>query len=264
MMVLTALLVMLVLVILASQWRSNRDLHREVHQLKERNDYLEKRPAMISHEIRTPLSLVQGAAELLAEETPGPLNDLQRSFIETISENSRQAIDIAENFLIDLNMDTRPLQLQEIDIRAIVADTAKEIRKIFSIRIDVDAAGGLLPIHADKQLIRQLIWNLINNAARHAHSEHPIIVRIENGEGSGAHISITDRGGGMNNQDLEKLFTPFSSGSTRRPGSGIGMMVSKKIVDVHHGKILVDSAEGIGTVIHILLPQHIVESKGPQ
>ncbi|MFC5370461.1 sensor histidine kinase [Arcanobacterium bovis] len=249
------------LVVIVSQWRSNHDLQQEVKELKDRNDYLEKRPAMISHEIRTPLSLVQGAAELMAEETPGPLNELQRSFIETISENSRQAIDIAENFLIDLNMDIRPLQLQEIDIRAIVADTAKEIRKIFPIRIDVDAAGGLLPIYADKQLIRQLIWNLINNAARHAHSDNPVTVRIENGEGSGAHISIIDRGEGMSDVDLEKLFTPFSSGSTRRPGSGIGMMVSKKIVDAHEGKILVDSAQGIGTVIHVLLPQHLAESK---
>ncbi|WP_124054031.1 sensor histidine kinase [Arcanobacterium ihumii] len=252
---LSVVLVLSVLaVVIIAQWQSNRELHRKLTKIEIRNDYLERRPAMISHEIRTPLSLVQGSAELLAEETPGPLNELQRSFVDTIFENSRQAIDIAENFLIDLNMEIRPLQLQEINIRAIIADTAREIRKIFPIPINIDAAGGLLPIYADKQLIRQLVWNLINNAARHAESEDGITVRIENGEGTGAHISITDNGGGMTDQELENLFTPFYSGSTRRPGSGIGMMVSKKIVDVHHGKILVDSAVGIGTVIHIILP----------
>ncbi|MCF2706246.1 HAMP domain-containing histidine kinase [Arcanobacterium haemolyticum] len=256
--ILTALLTATLVALIAL----SRTLRRTRHELDDTRTQLTDvtaQPAIISHEIRTPLALIRGAGELLAEESPGKLNDVQASFVRTINENSRLVSDIAENFLTDLHLQKGDITFTTIDIRTIAANAAAELRKVSDIPIHIDAVGGLLPLNADERLIRQLMWNLITNAARHAGDDATILVHIENGEGGGVHISIIDTGEGMDDDDLARLFVPFASGSTRRPGSGIGMMVSRKIVDLHGGQIFVDSSPTIGTAIHIILPQNASE-----
>ena len=215
-----------------------------------------RRPSVISHEIRTPIALISGAAELLEERMAGDLNPQQKQFVQTISENSAQVIAIAENFLTELRLDSNAtLHPQRIDIRQLVAQTARELRRTSQVPLQVEATGGLLEIYADSQLVRQLLWNLINNAMRHGESDSAVTVRVLDGEGGGALISVTDSGTGMSDADIERIFEPFTTGTGRRAGTGIGMMVAKKIVEAHHGRIMVDSSEGAGTAIHVLLPQ---------
>ncbi len=232
----------------------------QIEELEREAEHSRTQPAIISHEIRTPLSLIRGASELLIEETPGPLNEIQRQFMGTISENSRLVSDISENFLSDLQLQKRQLDRAEVDIRDVISTTARELRRVSDVPIRVDAAGGVLRIVADEKLIRQLVWNLVNNAARHAGNQSAITVRVE-GSSEGVHIVVSDSGEGMTDEELKILFTPFASGSTRRPGSGIGMMVSRKIVEAHGGEIFVDSSPGVGTAIHVTLP---AQATGPR
>nr|WP_182354399.1 HAMP domain-containing sensor histidine kinase [Flaviflexus huanghaiensis] len=242
-----------VLVLLAQRKRQRAEIAALSRELKAR----QKRPAIISHEIRTPLALVRGAAELLAEQTPGPLNERQVDFVETITENVQQVIDIAENFISQVRLEDDPsIQTYElVDVRGVVYDAAREMRRITSVPIRVDARGGLVPIYTEPQLIRQLVWNLVNNAIRHAGEGVAVIVRITPSEDGGALLSVGDTGAGMSEADLESLFTPFATGSSRRPGSGIGMLVTRKIVEAHGGTIMVDSEEGCGTAVLVSLPR---------
>ncbi|VEI12791.1 sensor histidine kinase [Trueperella bialowiezensis] len=210
--------------------------------------------AIISHELRTPLALIRGAGELLAEESPGKLNRQQREFVSTIVTNSQLAIDIAENLVSDLRLSTTHIAVSRVDVRQIIARAVRDMRRFTDVNIEVDAPGGLLPIYADPQLIHQLVWNLVNNAVRHAGPDARIRVRVANGEAGGLHLRISDDGRGMSTEELEQLFVPFVSGSARRPGAGIGMMISKRIVDAHSGQIIVDSEIGRGTTIHVVLP----------
>lgn len=211
-------------------------------------------PAVISHELRTPLTLIRGAAELLAEGSPGDLDHQQKEFVETILENCQLAIDIAENLVTNMRLSTTHVSLTRVDVRQTIAGTVRQMRQFSAARIEVDAPGGLLPIYADPQLIHQLVWNLVNNSVRHAGPQAQIRVRVSNGENGGLHLRISDNGRGMSADELETVFVPFVSGSVRRPGAGIGMMISKKIVDAHDGKIIVDSAPGHGTTFHVILP----------
>lgn len=229
----------------------------EIAKLKAELQAREKRPAIIAHEIRTPLALVRGAAELLAEQTPGPLNQRQVEFVETITENVQQVIDIAENFISHVRLDDNPrLQSQElVDVREVVYDAAREMRRITSVPIRVDARGGIVPIYTEPHLIRQLVWNLVNNSIRHAGDGAAVMVRITPSEDGGALLSIGDTGSGMTQEDLDTLFTPFATGSSRRPGSGIGMLVTRMIVQAHGGNIMIDSEAGYGTAILVSLPR---------
>lgn len=214
----------------------------------------ERRPAIISHEIHTPLALVRGAAELLAEQRSGRLTGVQAEFVATIIENTQQISGIAENFLADVRLDAADLAREQVDVRAVVASAARELRQIAPVPIRVDARGGTLTIWADGQLIRQVVWNLVNNAVRHTGADATVTVRVTESEGGGALISVSDDGSGMSEADLRGLFTLFETGSTGRPGSGIGMSVTQKIVHAHGGKVLVDSLVGRGTAVHVLLP----------
>ncbi|QRV03045.1 sensor histidine kinase [Arcanobacterium phocisimile] len=239
-----------------------RKKSQKVTELQRELDTRNERPAIISHEIRTPLTLINGAAELLAEGLAGPLTDQQRTFVTTITENTTQVINISENFLIDAKLKAAlPLERQEVDIREVVAQTARQMRRISSVPIHVDAAGGLLPIDADPALIRQLVWNLVNNATRHAGNGATVTVRVNNAEGGGAQLIVSDDGEGISRDDQEHMFEAFRTGSSRRPGTGIGMMVAKRIVEAHDGRILVDSISTQGTAIHVILPASPREEK---
>lgn len=237
-----------------------RRLVANLREAEKRVAEVEQRPAVLSHEIRTPLSLIRGAAELLAEQSPGPLNPTQEMFVSTILDNAQLVADMAEDFLLEARLESGLFvpALSVVDVRAIVAQTAREVRRVLSTSIAVEASGGVLPIISDEKLIRQMTWNLINNAARHANTEEPIIVRVREITGGGCTITILDSGKGLTDGDRESLFTPFATGSSRRPGSGLGMMVVKRIVDILGGQIMIGSEPGQGTTVVISLPNSSV------
>lgn len=229
--------------------KTSQQLYECQNQLAE----LQQRPVLLSHEIRTPLALVKGAGELLAEQTPGPLNPQQLQFVSTITENSQRVIDMAEDFLTNTRLDTQGLHYQPIDLRELVGQTAREMRRIHNCQILVDSQSAPLEIWADPDLIRQLVWNLIKNAILHAGDAVTVHVSVKE-VATGACLKISDDGVGISASDLKKLFHPFRSGGGLRPGTGLGMSVSKRIVDAHGGKIIVDSLQKRGTVMIVVLP----------
>lgn len=237
-------------------WRQ-RAARREMARLEQRVVELDRRPAVVSHEIRTPLTLVRGAAELLAEETPGPLTSTQAMFVSTIADNAQLVIDMAEDVLLAARFEAGSVVVtaEPVDIRAIVATTARHVRRIIGTPIRIDASGGVLPIVTDERLVRQMVWNLVNNAARHAGAGSAIVVQVRESGGGGCTIAVIDDGKGLTEADLGALFTPFATGSSRRPGSGLGMMIVQQIVAALGGRIMIDSDEGRGTAIIVQLPE---------
>ncbi|QWW19746.1 HAMP domain-containing histidine kinase [Schaalia sp. 19OD2882] len=213
------------------------------------------RPAVIAHEIRTPLALIRGAGELLEEGLAGDLNDQQSHFVHTITQNTQQVIDLTESIITDLKLSTAgSLVTEVVDVRDIVATTAREMRRITATPIHVDATGGVLAIRANAPMLRQVVWNLMNNALRHAHPDTTVTVSVSGTEDGGAQITVEDRGSGIPEDEQQAIFAPFETGSTHQGGSGIGLMVSQRIVKAHGGRILVDSLPERGTVVHVVLP----------
>ena len=210
------------------------------------------RPAVLAHEIRTPLTLVKGAGEILEEGMAGPLDDKQRQFLRTMTSNTQRVIDLAESLLTDLKLSSNE---EIVDVREVVASTAREMRRIADVPIRVDAPGGVLEIRANAPMIRQLMWNLLNNSLRHASADGAVVVSVAADEDGGALIAVEDSGPGIPEDEQDALFEPFTSGSAPNPGTGIGMMVAERIVAAHAGRIMVDSLEGRGTVVHVRLPK---------
>lgn len=124
-------------------------LKKKNHDDETGDDLLRYRPAIIAHEIRTPLALIRGAGELLEEGLAGDLNEQQHHFVRTMTTNTQQVIDLTESIITDLKLSRGgTLSTELVDVRDIVASTAREMRRITDIPIHVNAVGGVLNIHA--------------------------------------------------------------------------------------------------------------------
>lgn len=213
----------------------------------------------LAHEIRTPLTLIRASAELLAEETPGNLNEVQRRFVATIVDNTEQAIGMAEDFLTQARLDHAlfALHLETVELRRLVRNLVQEMRRTASTPMRLEEHGAPIRMVADRRLLRQAIANTVTNAVRHAGEHATITISVSNEEDT-ALITVADNGRGMTRAQREALFTPFrSQNSLEAPvsrGVGLGMVVTKQILTLHGGSVLVDSLASRGTSVYLTLP----------
>lgn len=239
-------------------------LRRRLVLLRADNEYLRgavrhrmERPQLFSHEVRTPLALIRGAAELLLEGAPGPLTERQREFIETIADNSAQMTQLSETMLTEARIEAQLLALhrERIEIRSLVRQTISQLRHFTRIPIELDNTGPRIVLDGDPALLRQALWNLVNNAVRHAGPGAAITVQVTTADDTVV-VAVTDDGSGMTEAERARLFRPFSApiGQDEGRGTGLGMLVAQRVVAAHGGRILVDTIDGRGTSILCALP----------
>lgn len=236
-------------------------LHKWIWHLPVRKAVIPPREAtntdLLSHEIRTPLALISGAAELL-EDTP--LDDRQTRLLHTVTTNSGHAIRLAETFLTGAKIRGSGLRLEieDLDLRALVREAASQVRDVLSVDILLTDPGAPLYVRGDRQLLSQVVWNLINNAARHCREGVKIVVRsFQNG--SQVILEVSDNGVGISKGQRRDLFTYYggqtAQAATAASGAGLGLGVVSQIVRGHGGEVLVDTLEGRGTTFVVSLPK---------
>ena len=223
---------------------------RQLHQ-----DYIAG-PAVLSHELRTPLTVVRGAAELLADGSAGPMNEMQLKFAKTIAENSNQVIELAEDMLAEIRLesDLFNLRLKRVEMRELVRHNVAQLRRFHSAPIRLENHGAPIHMSVDPRLMGQAIANVINNAARHAGDGVSILVSVQDSD-EDVTIAVVDDGRGMTPEEKERLFIPFDTGGSLRPGTGLGMMLTQKILRLHGGTILVDTIASKGTTFYLTIPR---------
>lgn len=236
----------------AARWRSDRVEVERLRGIARRNaDQI----SVLSHEIRTPLALMRGSADLLIEGTPGPVTPRQRKYLDTIRRNCEAVISLAEDLLTQARIDAGmfELRLQVVRLRPLAQSVIHELREIHTVPLALDSPGAPPQVWADPALIRQVLINLVNNAIAHAHGASLITTRIVTRD---AHvlISVSDDGEGIDEDQRRKLFERFVSGRPLRNGTGLGLVITRQIVQMHGGRILVDSVAGGGTTMMVSLP----------
>lgn len=211
--------------------------------------------SVVSHEIRTPLALMKGAADLLAEGTPGPLTRPQEKFVNIISGNCSSVINLAEELLIQARIDAGifRLQLQWVNFRSLATVVVKELRLLHTVGIALDCPGAPSRAWADAGLLRQALTNLINNAVANAHQATLVTVRIVNADEQ-ILVSVSDDGIGMTPKDRKQLFERFASGRPLRDGTGLGLVITRQIIQMHGGDVFVDSTPQRGTTMLFSIP----------
>jgi len=218
--------------------------------------------ANMSHELRTPLNAIIGFSELLLDGIDGEINDLQKVDITHINESGVHLLGIINDILDLSKIEAGKMELvrEEVDLNAViagVASVAKTLIKGKDIKLSTQIDEKLPSIVADGKRLKQIILNLISNAAKFT-EEGEIAIKAATSENGFFTISVSDTGIGIREGDMPKVFEKFRqidmSSTRNKGGTGLGMAITKKLVELHGGTISLTSKVGVGTTFSVKLP----------
>jgi len=216
--------------------------------------------ATVSHELRTPLTSIVGYVDVLLEDVEEIPSDA-RPFLLTVQRNARRLHRLVDDLLSDaLKLGKAELHLGQISLASVVRASAVEAEKSANqngLTFSLDAGRSLLEVSGDAERLAQVIDNVFNNAIKFTPRGGHVGCRILR-EAENAVVRISDTGRGIPPEELEDVFVKFfrSPGvqTDAIPGTGIGLAISKAIVEAHGGTIDLDSMIGVGTTFEIRLP----------
>ncbi|MCQ1537128.1 PAS domain S-box protein [Methanosarcina sp. KYL-1] len=224
--------------------------------------------AGMSHEIRTPLNAIIGFSDLLINNFAGPLNGKQMKYASNISTSGKHLLGII-NDILDLSKaeaGKMEIQYELISVPLIVQEIADVMRPAASSRgitITTDIESDVGMVEADSGKLKQILYNLIGNASKFSIDGGNISIRTRVVEGF-MKFEVKDEGVGIKEEDLPKLFKPFSQvdgpteGNTgkKHEGTGLGLSLVKKLVELHGGDVWVKSEYGKYSIFGFSLPLH--------
>lgn len=220
--------------------------------------------SMVSHELRIPLTSIKEGVSLLLEEAMGVINEEQREFLTIIS-GDIERLDALINDLLDLSKieaGKMPLTRRFVRVPELIEQTCRSYQVTAGERTIVkppDASGSLPPVFADRHRILQVLGNLLSNAIKFTPDHGTITFGLAAQNGC-VDIRVSDNGHGIPPEALGRLFRKFEQvarpPSERPRGTGLGLVICKQLVELHHGRIAVTSEPNRGTTFTITLPVH--------
>jgi signal transduction histidine kinase len=228
--------------------------------------------ANMSHELRTPLNHIIGFTELVVEKTFGPLNQTQEEYLRHVLTSSRHLLSLISDILDLARAEAGRLTLEvsTIDPVAVLESSLSAIREAAlkkNINVSTRTQGVMGNIVADEQKLKQIIYNLLDNAVKFTPQggEIQLILRgVQGVEGEVENqgfieICVIDTGIGISDLDLDRIFNPFeqvdASSSRRFDGTGLGLSLTRKLVELHGGRIWAQSqGKGKGSRFCLLIP----------
>jgi len=239
-----------------------RELHKKNAQLHRLNQEKNQFLGMAAHDLRKPIGLVITYAEFLMDEAAPLLDDEQVGFLETIHRSSLFMKRLVDDFLdvSAIEAGKFELDLQPADMRHIL-DQSLQLNEIQAakkgIALEVKKATHFPRMCMDGSKIEQVITNLVSNAIEHTHPKTAVTIHLQTTE-DGITFSVKDQGPGIPPEEMNKLFKPFEKTSTQKIGgeksTGLGMIITRKIIEAHFGNIWVESLLGEGTTVYFTLP----------
>ncbi len=224
--------------------------------------------ANMSHELRTPLNAILGFAELMVSEFLGPLgHERYKGYASDIRDSGRHLLDLINDLLDMSRIEAGKLLLQR---RAL--DIVEETRNCFrvlevraekaGVRLEQDISGEVGPAYADRRAVRQILLNLLTNGVKFTDPGGTVRVEVTD-DGADLRIDVSDSGCGIAARDVARIVEPFEQVETSQDysseGSGLGLALTKSLVELHEGKLSIDSKLGEGTTVSFTLPRADVQ-----
>lgn len=229
--------------------------------------------AQLSHEIRTPMNAIVGFSELFGSEAYGPLgNSRYREYAEHIQTSAQHLLNLTNDVLDLSRAEIGRLDLAEsgVDVGATIDFVTRMLMKdaiAGGIALTSKIIGGDLRLLADERRLRQMLINLVNNAIKFTPEGGSVVVSAFRRADGGTTIQTKDSGIGIAPADVEKALRPFTKlkADTARSyeGAGIGLALTRQLIELHGGHIDLDSALGKGTTVSLLFPrERTIEAEG--
>jgi len=246
-------------VLAANVNRMNDELERLYGELetisRHKSDFL----ATMSHELRTPLNAIIGFSEVLREQMFGELNPQQLTYVDDVLEAGRHLLALINDVLDLAKIEAGRLELRfsEVSIADILRSGVTmhgERASRGGIALSLDVDGDDVTVEADERRVRQVVFNLLSNAIKFTPPDGRVDVSARSVDGA-VEIAVADTGAGIAPADRELIFEEFEQGQTTRlDGTGLGLPLSRKFVELHGGRLWVESEIDAGSTFRFTLP----------
>ncbi len=239
--------------------RAEEELVKTLEREKELSRLKSNFVSMVSHEFRTPLGIIQSSAELLRDFFQRMPPEERIEQLESIVRNTRRMAGMMEEILVLSRLDAGKLNFRPapLDLETFCRRVVDEVASATQHRcaIELSAAPGLPKANADERLFAHIFTNLLSNAVKYSEPGAAVALSISR-QDRHAVCAVRDEGIGISPDDQSRLFTAFHRGTNvgNRSGTGLGLFLVKRCVELHHGTVQIDSALARGTTVHIRLP----------
>jgi signal transduction histidine kinase len=245
--------------------REHQRLTNQVSHLEELNRLKTEFVAYMSHELRTPMNAIISYVSMALEKTYGEFSPAQEQMFRRIESNGRNLLGIINNILdlSKLSAERMTLSIESCDLTDIVHDVLATMECLAEERhLKLSAElPALLPLRTDKAKLRQVLINLVGNAIKFTHQGSVTIKAEIVNNLPQLRLCVQDTGIGIKPEDIPLLFEEFrqlDATSTRRyEGTGLGLSITKKIIELFHGTVQIESTVGLGSTFIVTLPLEI-------
>src|SRR5215813_445260 len=240
--------------------RKNYELEQYNLAIQEANRLKSEFVSMVSHELRTPLTSIQGYAELMVEDEQ--ITEEQRESLTLVKKSADRLLGLI-NDLLDLSRIEAgrvDLHRTSLDVARLISEVARSLRPLIEAKrqqLKLDLGDALPAVWADANRVTQILTNLISNAHKYTLVDGSITVAARPDDGF-VRVDVSDTGIGLSPEDQRQLFTKFFRVHDRLPqaahGTGLGLVITRLLVELHGGRITVSSAPGQGSTFSFSLP----------
>jgi PAS domain S-box-containing protein len=244
-----------------------RHAHSEIIRAKEMAEQANRTKseflANVSHELRTPLNAIIGFSEMMSTRVFGPVgSERYEGYVNDIHHSALYLLDLIGDILdmAKIEAGKRELELEQIDMSVEIRETVRMFDQRVTqdgIVLETRVPDNLPPAVADRRAIRQILINLVGNAVKFTPRGRAVTISVQRASESLALI-VKDEGVGIPADKIERLGTPFFQvndyASRSKPGSGLGLAVTKALVELHGGRLTIESQLGFGTTVTATLP----------
>jgi PAS domain S-box-containing protein len=235
--------------------RADREFEPVNAELARSNRHLAEFAAVASHDLRDPLSTISNSLELLARRYRGQLDDEANDLIVSAVQGANRLDNMVSALLAFAQVHRDNAQFGPVDTGALVEQVEQTLRRRVEIAGAVVSAGPMPTVIGDETLLRQLLQNLVGNALKFTSALQPVVRISAQDHPDEWRFSVVDNGMGLEPEDIERVFEAFRRVHNRSSseGSGIGLALCRRIVEVHGGRIWAESEPGSGTAFHFTL-----------
>jgi signal transduction histidine kinase len=250
---------------------ANAELSRQKERAERESRFKSTFLANMSHELRTPLNAIIGFSELLEQEIPGPLTQRQAEYVEYVIGSGRHLLSLVNDVLDLSKVEAGRMELsREWNQLEPVIDAARgsvePMAQKRGVVLGVSVPAELPALYLDPTRIKQVLYNLLSNAIKFTQRGGSVSLQVELQQAV-VEVSCTDTGTGIRAEDLPRLFREFEQldhGSGDKPeGTGLGLALTKRLVELHGGRVTVSSEVGTGSRFAFTLPIHPIDAVRP-
>jgi signal transduction histidine kinase len=239
--------------------RMNDELRRLYEELETVNRHKSEFLANMSHELRTPLNAIIGFSELLQQQLYGELNERQLQYVDDVLQAGRHLLSLI-NDILDLSKveaGRMELELEEVSLAEVLQTGVRmhaERAARAGVKLALESDGGGITLYADERKLRQVVFNLLSNAVKFTPRDGTISVVAGAADGV-VKVAVRDTGPGIASDDQSLIFEEFrQAGDQGDEGTGLGLPLARKFVELHGGRLWVESEVGRGSTFLFTIP----------